>query len=65
MITLVDVDAAVAELQRVLDNDARIVCIKGGPAHTPTGLASPADPRFDPFWALVNESGVAVGIHSR
>ena len=64
MITLIDVDAAVAELQRVLDADARIVCIKGGPAYTPTGLTSPTDTRFDPFWGLVNESGVTVGIHS-
>ena len=64
MITLIDVDAAVAELRRVLDADARIVCIKGGPAYTPTGLTSPADTRFDPFWGLVNESGVTVGIHS-
>ena len=64
MITLIDVDAAVAELRRVLDADARIVCIKGGPAYTPTGLTSPADTRFDPFWAMVNESGVTVGIHS-
>jgi predicted TIM-barrel fold metal-dependent hydrolase len=64
MITLVDVDAAVAELSRVLDADARIVCIKGGPAHSPIGLISPADSRFDPFWGLVNESGVTVGIHS-
>jgi predicted TIM-barrel fold metal-dependent hydrolase len=64
MITLVDVEAAVAELTRVLEADARIVCIKGGPAHSPTGLISPADTRFDPFWALVNESGVTVGIHS-
>ena len=64
MITLVDVDAAVAELSRVLDADARIVCIKGGPAHSPIGLLSPADARFDPFWGLVNESGVTVGIHS-
>ncbi len=64
MITLVDVEAAVAELTRVLDADARIVCIKGGPAHTPSGLVSPADGRFDPFWGLVNESGVTVGIHS-
>ncbi len=53
-----------AELHRVLDLDARMVCIKGGPAHTPSGLTSPADRRFDPFWGLVNESGVAVGIHS-
>lgn len=64
MITLVDVEAAVAELTRVLEADARIVCIKGGPAHSPTGLISPADHRFDPFWGLVNESGVTVGIHS-
>lgn len=64
MLTLVDVDAAVGELRRVLDHDARVVCIKGGPAYTPTGLTSPADRRFDPFWALVNESGVSVGIHS-
>ena len=48
----------------MLQADARIVCVKGGPAHTPTGLTSPADPRFDPFWGLVNESGVTVGIHS-
>jgi predicted TIM-barrel fold metal-dependent hydrolase len=27
-------------------------------------LTSPADRRFDPFWGLVNESGVTVGIHS-
>jgi predicted TIM-barrel fold metal-dependent hydrolase len=64
MITLIDVEAAVEELARVLAADARIVCIKGGPAHSPTGLVSPADPRFDPFWGLVNEAGVTVGIHS-
>jgi predicted TIM-barrel fold metal-dependent hydrolase len=64
MITLIDVEAAVAELSRVLEADARIICLKGGPAHTPTGLISPADTRFDPFWGLVNESGVTVGIHS-
>lgn len=64
VITLVDVDAAVAEARRVLDLDARVICIKGGPAHTPTGLTSPADRRFDPFWAVVNEAGATVGIHS-
>ncbi len=64
MISLIDVDAAVAELELVLSKDARVVCIKGGPAHTPTGLTSPGNPRFDPFWSLINESGVTVGIHS-
>jgi len=64
LITLIDVDAATGELDRVLALDARIVCIKGGPAHTPTGLTSPGDRRFDPFWARVDEAGVTVGIHS-
>jgi predicted TIM-barrel fold metal-dependent hydrolase len=64
MLSLADVDGAVAELTRVLEADARIICVKGGPAHTPNGLTSPADRRFDPFWALVNEAGVTVGIHS-
>jgi len=65
MISLIDVDAAVAELEAVLERDARVVCIKGGPAHTRSGgLTSPADTRFDPFWSRVNESGVTIGIHS-
>jgi len=64
MIPLVDVDAAVNELDEVLARDARIVCIKSGPAHTPTGFASPGDRRFDPFWSRVNEAGVTVGIHA-
>ena len=64
MLTLIDVGAAVAELRRVLEADARVICVKGGPAHSLTGLVSPADRRFDPFWGLVNESGVTVGIHS-
>jgi len=64
MIPLVDIDAAVAELELVLARGARMVCIKGGPAHTPTGLTSPANPMFDPFWARVDEAGITVGIHS-
>ena len=64
MIPLVDVDAAVAELESVLAKDARIVCIKGGPVRTATGMTSPGDRRFDPFWARVNEAGVTVGVHS-
>jgi predicted TIM-barrel fold metal-dependent hydrolase len=64
MIPLVDVDAAVAELDEVLAKDARIVCIKSGPAVTRDGRVSPGDARFDPFWGRVDEAGVTVGIHS-
>ncbi len=64
LITLVDVGAAVAELEWALDHDARVITLKGGPVRTATGRTSPGDPRFDPFWARVNEAGVTVGIHS-
>jgi predicted TIM-barrel fold metal-dependent hydrolase len=64
LITLVDVDAAVAELEWVLDRDARVICLKGGPVRTSTGRTSPGDRGFDPFWARVDEAGVTVGIHS-
>ena len=50
MLTLIDLDAAVAELQRVLENDARVICIEAGPADSGNELTSPADRRFDPFW---------------
>jgi predicted TIM-barrel fold metal-dependent hydrolase len=64
VITLVDVDAAVAEVERVLDLDARVVCVKGGPVFAGNEATSPADRRYDPVWARLNEAGVTVGIHS-
>jgi predicted TIM-barrel fold metal-dependent hydrolase len=63
-ITLVDVDAAVAELEWALARDARCVVMRAAPVVTPRGSASPADPRFDPFWARVNEAGITVAYHS-
>jgi predicted TIM-barrel fold metal-dependent hydrolase len=59
MLSLRDLDAAVAELDRVLALGARIVCLRPGPAFG----RSPADPYFDPFWARVNEARVLVGLH--
>ncbi|ROO85501.1 putative TIM-barrel fold metal-dependent hydrolase [Actinocorallia herbida] len=63
-ITLSDVEGAVAELQRVLDRDARFVVMVAGPVMTREGLKSPADAYFDPFWQLVNDSGITVVYHS-
>ena len=62
-LTLSDLDNAVAELEWVLDRDARVVLIGTGPVMTAEGLKSPADPRFDPFWARIQEAGVAVVFH--
>ena len=63
-ITLVDVDAAVAELEWALSRDARCVVMRAAPIVTPTASVSPADARFDPFWSRVNEAGITVAYHS-
>jgi predicted TIM-barrel fold metal-dependent hydrolase len=63
-ITLVDVEAAVAELEWALSRDVRAVVMRAAPVMTPAGGCSPADRRFDPFWARVNEAGITVAYHS-
>lgn len=64
MISLVDVDAAIEEVEYALERDVRIVCVKSGPVFAPNESWSPGDPRHDPVWARLNEAGVTVGIHS-
>ena len=60
MLSLLDVDLAVAELETVLARGARILCLRPGPVNG----RSPADPFFDPFWARVEEAGIVVAYHS-
>jgi predicted TIM-barrel fold metal-dependent hydrolase len=59
LMSLREVDRAVAELERVLALGARVISLRPGPAFG----RSPADPVFDPFWARVDEAGVLVGLH--
>jgi len=63
-LTLSNVEAACAELEWCISRGARVVTIRNGPAFTPEGLASPADRRFDPFWARVEEAGLVVAPHA-
>jgi predicted TIM-barrel fold metal-dependent hydrolase len=63
MITLVDPEAAVRELEWILSRDARLVCLRAAPVAAPDGSRSLGDPRFDPFWARVNEAGITVTFH--
>ncbi|MFZ5834274.1 MAG: amidohydrolase family protein [Pseudomonadota bacterium] len=58
-LSLADIDMAVAELERVLREGARIVNLLPGPVMG----RSPADPHFDPFWARCEEAGVPVAFH--
>jgi predicted TIM-barrel fold metal-dependent hydrolase len=63
-VTLADVDAAVAELEWALAAGARTVVMRPAAPTTRLGQVPPADPSFDPFWALVNESGITVVVHA-
>ena len=64
MLSLMDVDEAVAELEWCLERDCRIVGIRPAPVPGYRASASPAMPEFDPFWARVNEAGITVGMHA-
>ncbi|MDZ7678615.1 MAG: amidohydrolase family protein [Acidimicrobiales bacterium] len=63
LLTLVDPEAAVAELEWALEQDARFVLMLPGPAMTPAGGRSPAGPEYDRLWQLLNDSGVTVVLH--
>jgi predicted TIM-barrel fold metal-dependent hydrolase len=60
IISLVDADEAVRQLEFTLERGARVVQLLPGPA---TWGVSPADPVYDPFWARVQEAGVLVTYH--
>jgi predicted TIM-barrel fold metal-dependent hydrolase len=60
VISLLDLDFAVAELEHLIDRGARVVYLRPGPQ----GRRSPGDPYFDPFWARVEEAELIVACHS-
>lgn len=59
LLSLLDVDLAVAELEYVLAHGARIIHLRPGPV----AGKSIADPCFDPFWARVQEARIPVAFH--
>lgn len=59
LLSLLDVDRAVEELDRVLALGARVIHLRPGPQ----GDRSPADPYFDRFWSRVDEAGVVLAFH--
>ncbi|MGD1241644.1 amidohydrolase family protein [Mycobacterium seoulense] len=61
-LSLADVDLAVEELDRLLKAGVKVVYLRPAPG----GGAQPcsiADPKFDPFWARLEEAKVPVGFH--
>ncbi len=63
LISLLDLDHAVSELEFALANDARFILVMPGPLVTSRGGGSPSSTGLDPFWSRVNEAGVTVVIH--
>jgi predicted TIM-barrel fold metal-dependent hydrolase len=58
-LTLLDLGAAIAELDYVLARGARVVSL----LFVPVNGRSLAHPDFDPFWARIQEADVPVGFH--
>jgi predicted TIM-barrel fold metal-dependent hydrolase len=59
LLSLLDLERAVEELEWVIGRGARLVALRPGPAYG----RSPADPYFDPFWARLHEAGIGVAFH--
>jgi predicted TIM-barrel fold metal-dependent hydrolase len=57
---LIDLDAAVLELDEVVGRGAKVVHLMFAPVNG----RSMADPYFDPFWARLQESGVPFAFHT-
>jgi predicted TIM-barrel fold metal-dependent hydrolase len=62
-ISIMDRDRGIRELEWALANDARFIVMRPSFVYNAGGSRSPADPYYDPFWKLVNDSGVVVVYH--
>jgi predicted TIM-barrel fold metal-dependent hydrolase len=64
VITLPIVEEAIKELEWVLERGAKIILIRPAPVFGLRGPRSFALPEFDPFWKLVEQADVVVGMHA-
>ncbi|MEX2293057.1 MAG: amidohydrolase family protein [Acidimicrobiales bacterium] len=64
VITLPILDKAIEELEWVTERGAKIILIRPAPVPGFRGPRSFALPEFDPFWELVQEKDVVVGMHA-
>jgi predicted TIM-barrel fold metal-dependent hydrolase len=64
VVTLPIVERAVEELEWVAERGARIILVRPAPVPGFRGPRSFALPEFDPFWELVQEKDIVVGMHA-
>ena len=63
VVSLADLPAALEMLDWALAQGVRAIMVRPSPVPTREGWKSPADPRFDPFWARCQEAGLLVCSH--
>ncbi len=63
-LSLADLDWACRELEWAIAEGARVLVMRPAAAFTREGSFSPADSRFDPFWARLDEAGLPLVIHT-
>ncbi len=59
LMSLLDLDQAIDELEWLIDHGAKAIHLRPGPQ----GGKCPADPAFDGFWARANEAALVVAFH--
>ncbi len=64
IVSLSILDKAIEEIQWVAERGAKIFLLRVAPVPTYEGRKSFALPEFDPFWELVQELDLVVGMHS-
>ena len=64
VVTLPIVERAIEELDWVTERGARIILVRPAPVPGLRGPRSFALPEFDPFWELVQERDLVVGMHA-
>jgi predicted TIM-barrel fold metal-dependent hydrolase len=64
IITLPIVERAIAELEWLLERGAKIILVRPAPVPGFLGPRSFALKEFDPFWKLVAEADILVGMHA-
>ena len=64
MLSFADVDAAVAEVESLLERGVRLIHVRPAPVPAGNGTSrSLGDKRHDPVWARIAEAGVPVAFH--
>jgi predicted TIM-barrel fold metal-dependent hydrolase len=64
VMSLSNLDWALEELEWAIAAGARVITMRNGFVYTDGGTCSPADLRFDPFWARVEEAGITMAPHA-